>query len=44
VIAELPQVQREALLLPGPDDEAGILDELQRSAVEMASACDAVPF
>ena len=41
--AELPQVQREALLLPSADDEAGLLDQAQRTAVEMAPACEPAP-
>lgn len=33
--AELPQVQREALLLPSADDEAGLLDQPLRGSSEM---------
>src|SRR5215831_18118713 len=41
--AELPQVQREALLLPSADNEAGLLDQLLRGAIEMAAACEPAP-
>jgi len=41
--AELPKVQREALLFPSTDDEAGLLDQLLRGAIEMAPACEPAP-
>src|SRR6476660_4956045 len=41
--AELPQVWREALLLAGADDEAGLLDQPLRGSIEMAPTCDPAP-